>query len=152
MSKVTLTIGPQSYTIACADGEEAHIAALGAVIAEKYALLGSARAPLEAQNMLFAALFMADELAEARKQVASVSPDHVAGLEAQVAELSAKERAAAQENARLTAALRKIETERAQADLFGAPAAPAALAERLEALAQQAEALAGALEAGPASA
>ncbi|MFN4039997.1 MAG: cell division protein ZapA, partial [Erythrobacter sp.] len=73
MSTVTLTIGPKSYSIACADGEEAHITALGAIIAEKYAQLGASRAPLEAQNMLFAALFMADELAEARRQVAAAA-------------------------------------------------------------------------------
>ena len=42
MSTVTLSIGPKSYTVACADGQEAHIKALGAMIAEKYAQLGSA--------------------------------------------------------------------------------------------------------------
>ncbi len=70
MSTVTLTIGPKSYSVACADGEEAHIEALGAIIAEKYSKLGASRAPLEAQNLLFAALFLADELAEARKRKA----------------------------------------------------------------------------------
>ncbi|MDP5102488.1 MAG: cell division protein ZapA, partial [Erythrobacter sp.] len=71
MSTVTLTIGPKSYAVACADGEEAHITALGAIIAEKYNQLGASRAPLEAQNLLFAALFLADELAEARSRLAS---------------------------------------------------------------------------------
>jgi cell division protein ZapA len=148
MSTVTLTIGPKTYPIACADGEEAHIEALGAVIAEKYALLGASRAPLEAQNMLFAALFMADELAEARKQVAGVSPDHIAGLETRVATLEEQERTAQQEIARLTAALRKAETELAQQDLFGTPPVPGGLAQRLEALASHAEAVAAELEAG----
>jgi cell division protein ZapA len=152
MSTVTLTIGPQSYTIACADGEEAHVAALGAVIAEKYALLGTSRAPLEAQNILFAALFMADELAEARKKVASASAEHLATLVAQVADLEAKERSAAKENDRLADALRKAEAQLAQKDLFGAASAPADFADRLEALAAQAESLASALEAGPANA
>ena len=72
MSTVTLSIGPKTYTVACADGQEAHIRALGAMIAEKYAQLGSARAPLEAQNLVFAALFLADELAEARKRIAEI--------------------------------------------------------------------------------
>ena len=152
MSKVTLTIGPQSYTIACADGEEAHIEALGALIAEKYALLGAARAPLEAQNILFAALFMADELVEARRQAASISPDHVASLEARLVETEARARAAAQENTRLTAALRKAEAARAQDDLFGPAPAPGGLAARLEAIAERAESLAAALEAGDANA
>ena len=50
MSTVTLTIGPKSYAIAVADGQEAHITQLGAMIADKYAQLGSARAPLEASQ------------------------------------------------------------------------------------------------------
>jgi cell division protein ZapA len=68
MSQVTLKIGPKSYTIACGPGEEAKITSLGAIIDEKYAALGAARAPLEAQNLVFAALFMADELTETRER------------------------------------------------------------------------------------
>lgn len=76
MSMITLTIGPKNYTIACADGEEAHITALGAIIAEKYARLVGSRAAQETQNLLFAALFLADELAEARKRSGAQSaPD-----------------------------------------------------------------------------
>lgn len=155
MSTVTLTIGPKSYPIACADGEEAHIEALGAVVAEKYAKLGSARAPLEAQNMLFAALFMADELAEARRQVAAVAPDYVAELETRVAALEAERGSAESEIARLSTALAKSEAARAQADLFAADApkgSPDALAAELEALAERAEAIADTLEASAANA
>ncbi len=156
MSTVTLTIGPKSYPIACADGEEAQIEALGAVVAEKYARLGAARAPLEAQNMLFAALFMADELAEARRQVASVSPARIAELEAQIAQLKLVERAAQEEIARLKAEAAKAAAESAsQADMFGGPAAGTPdeqLTENLETLAARAEALADALEAGGKSA
>ncbi len=150
MSTVTLTIGPKSYPIACADGEEAHIEALGAIIAEKYAQLGASRAPLEAQNMLFAALFMADELAEARRKVAAAAPDRLAALEAQVAQLRLVEKAAQEEIARLKAQASKAVPKSAQVDLFGAPPAPATgdtLADSLEALAARAEALAAALEA-----
>ena len=149
MSTVTLTIGPKSYTIACADGEEAHIAALGAVVAEKYAQLGSARAPLEAQNMLFAALFMADELAEARRQVATVSPTRIADLEAQVAQLKLVEKAAQDEITRLKAQAAKAASTNLQADMFAASAEKSheKLADSLEALAARAEALANALEA-----
>ena len=84
MGTVTLSIGPKSYSIACADGEEAHIRKLGGMIAERYAQLGSARAPLEAQNLLFTALFMADELAGAQKRIAgsSPSPPHTVSDEA----------------------------------------------------------------------
>ncbi|MGY6551715.1 MAG: cell division protein ZapA [Erythrobacter sp.] len=150
MSTVTLTIGPKSYPIACADGEEAHIEALGAIIAGHYAKLGNARAPLEAQNMLFAALFMADEVAEARQQLAAAAPDRAAALEAEIAQLRAAERSAQTEIARLKAELGKAQAAREQADLFGAAAPQGAthtLIAQLEALASRAEAAADALEA-----
>jgi len=156
MSTVTLTIGPKTYPIACADGEEAHIEALGAVVAEKYAQLGAARAPLEAQNMLFAALFMADELAEARRQMAAIGPVRLAELEAQIAQLKLVEKAAQEEIARLKSqAAKAAPAPGMQVDMFGGAAtdtAGDALAESLEALAARAEALAAALEAGGQSA
>lgn len=152
MSTVTLSIGPKSYTVACADGQEDHITALGAMIAEKYAQLGSARAPLEAQNLLFAALFMADELAELRKRAGSEPQtgsgesesllERVATLESELAEA----RAAAARTASSAPASEPSATP-AQPDN-----AAEALAERLEALAARAEASAAALEAGAASA
>jgi cell division protein ZapA len=99
MSTVTLSIGPKSYQVACADGQEAHIKALGAMIAEKYAQLGNARAPLEAQNLLFAALFRADELDQAKKRLAKepapapapemVDPEALAALQNAIATLEA---------------------------------------------------------------
>lgn len=155
MSKVTLTIGPQNYTIACADGEEAHIEALGGIIAGKYAQLGPARAPLEAQNMLFAALFMADELAEARRQLAAVKPDRVTALEHQVEQLKLVEKAAHEEISRLKNQLSKSENARGHNDLFGGTQkgeASEELAERLEQIADRAEAIASTLEAGTPSA
>jgi len=118
MSTVTLTIGPKSYAIACADGEEAHIEALGAMIAEKYAQLGSARAPLEAQNLLFAALFLADELAEARKGKPAAKPAATAKPAAAAAKPAAKPVAA-----RKPAAPRKPAARKPAA---AKPAAPAA--------------------------
>jgi cell division protein ZapA len=162
MSTVTLSIGPKTYQVACADGQEAHIRALGAMIAEKYAQLGTARAPLEAQNLVFAALFLADELAEARKKIAevpvaapepapeTVDPEVVEALRSAIASLEADLAAAREEAARPAAVT-------PQFDLFGGPAAgaPAAddmLAARLEALAEQIEASAAALEAAAANA
>jgi cell division protein ZapA len=155
MSTVTLTIGPKNYVIACADGEEAQIAALGAVVAEKYAQLGTSRAPLEAQNILFAALFIADELAEARRQIAAVSPARIADLEQQVKQLQLVEKAAQDEIARLSTELSKARTAKEQDDLFNAQSAaeaPAMVAEQLEELASRAEALANSLEAARPSA
>lgn len=147
MSTVTLTIGPKSYTIACADGEEAHITALGAIIAEKYAQLGSSRAPQEAQNLLFAALYLADELAEARKRGAPArapaEPD-AQGLEALRAAIAQLEDdlAAARAGAAAPAAAAPP-----QIDLFAAGDPAETLAQQLEALADRAEANAAALEA-----
>lgn len=67
MSQVKVKIGPQSYSIACGEGEEDRVAELAAMIDRQYAKLGGARAALEAQNLVFAALFMADELDDAQK-------------------------------------------------------------------------------------
>lgn len=160
MSTVTLSIGPKTYTVACADGQEAHIRALGGMIAEKYAQLGQARAPLEAQNLVFAALFLADELAEARKRIAeTVEPAPIA--EPDTAEREALRETIARLEAELAAARAAPPPPPAavpapQSDLFGnltpAGAADADLAARLEALAAQAEASAAALEAAAASA
>jgi len=145
MSTVTLTIGPKSYPIACADGEEGHVEALGAMIAEKYALLGASRAPLEAQNLLFAALFLADELAEARKgkgkPLGKAQPDTAGEAESLRAEIARLEGELA------TARSTPPPSAAPQPDLFGGPDRTAALAERLEALAAAAEANAAALEA-----
>jgi cell division protein ZapA len=151
MSTVTLTIGPKTYPVACADGQEAHIEALGAMIAEKYALLGNSRAPLEAQNLLFAALFLADELAEARKgkpgKTKTDAPDsaEAAQLRAEIARLEA-------ELAEAREAPPAPRTPAPQADLFGGTDLSGEIAERLEALAARAEESAAALEALAASA
>ncbi len=162
MSTVTLSIGPKSYTIACADGEEAHIRALGAMIAEKYARLGTARAPLEAQNLLFAALFLADELAEARKSAAAATPAPVPAPTPDPAEIDALNATIARLENELAAAQKAakapppVPAAAPQPDLFGGPAPTdprvAALAEHLEELAARAEASAAALEAAIASA
>lgn len=165
MSTVTLSIGPKSYTVACADGQEAHIRALGAMIAEKYAQLGSARAPLEAQNLLFAALFMADELAEARKHVAhdaDTAPDTSAldTLRKDVARLEAELEVARKAAATAPDPALPLAAKAPQTDLFGG-AAPVdsganllaeTIAERLEALAARAEVNAAALEEAAANA
>ncbi|MFL0356802.1 cell division protein ZapA [Erythrobacter sp. GH1-10] len=163
MSQVTLTIGPKSYVVNCADGEEEHIGKLAAMIDEKYAQLGAARAPQEAQNMLFAALFLADELAEARRATESCeqnaehekvrSGGKKAELRAEIEVLTKAEARAREEVTTLKAELAKMrEAASHQHDLFGAPGVSDAVIERLEALAVRAEATADTLEAqAPAS-
>lgn len=161
MSKVTLTIGPKSYTIACADGQEAHIEALGAMIAEKYAQLGASRAPLEAQNLLFAALFLADELTETKKhggKSAAPAPDPAPAPVATTDESDALRATITRLEAELEAARKAAAAPlpaaapAPQPDLFGGNALPDALVAQLEALADRTEATASALEAAAANA
>ena len=66
MSNVTLTIGGRFYTVACAEGEEAHIEALGRIIDGKLHGMPNLRGQSEARTLLFAALLLADELHELR--------------------------------------------------------------------------------------
>jgi len=67
MSNVTLSIGGRSFTVATADGEEAHIAGLGKMIDAKLATMGDQTALSESRMLLFAALLLADELHEAKQ-------------------------------------------------------------------------------------
>jgi len=67
MSNVNLTIGSRSFAVACADGEEAHVADLGRLIDEKAAAAG-AQGQTETRMLLFAALLLADEVHELRQK------------------------------------------------------------------------------------
>ena len=66
MSNVTLTIGGRFYSVACGEGEEAHIEALGRTIDGKLHGMPNLGGRSEARTLLFAALLLADELHEAR--------------------------------------------------------------------------------------
>jgi len=90
MSNVSLQIGGRSYSVACAAGEEDHVAQLGRLIDEKVQSMGGGHT--EVRQLLFAALILADELHEARQGIApaptapvAAAPaalDHSAALEA----------------------------------------------------------------------
>ena len=67
MAQVRIKVGPRNYTINCGPGDEENVTRYGKLIDENYAKLGTARASQEAENMVFAALFMADELDEAKE-------------------------------------------------------------------------------------
>lgn len=71
MSNVTLQIGGRSYTVACADGQEQHIAGLGRAIDVKLASMGGTAGQSEARTLLFAALLLADEVHELKNQPAA---------------------------------------------------------------------------------
>jgi len=62
MSNVTLRIGGRDYVVACAEGEEARVASLGALIDDKVRSIGGAHS--EPRQLLYAALLLADELSE----------------------------------------------------------------------------------------
>jgi cell division protein ZapA len=66
MSNVTLTIGGRFYSVACGEGEEAHIEALGRTIDGKLTGMPNLGGQSEARTLLFAALLLADELHELR--------------------------------------------------------------------------------------
>lgn len=75
MTKVRIKVGPRHYSIVCGPGDEEKVARFGALIDENYAKLGSARASQEADNVVFAALFMADELEEAKEAATSAKAE-----------------------------------------------------------------------------
>lgn len=88
MSNVTLSIGGRSYTVACAQGEEAHVTALGRVVDEKLAGMGGAGGQNEVRQLLFASLLLADEVHEARKGTATgVQADRTFDPDAEIAPL-----------------------------------------------------------------
>ena len=83
MSEVVLTVGGRKYTLRCEDGQEDHIRHLAAVVDAKLGDGVSQLPAMEAKNLLFAALFLADELEEARKSGGSEDRGDIAdGLEA----------------------------------------------------------------------
>ena len=68
MSNVTLQIGGRKYTVACQDGEEAHIARLGRHVDAKLAEMGGGAGQSESRSLLFATLLLADEVFELKGQ------------------------------------------------------------------------------------
>jgi len=81
MSNVTLEIGGRSYRVACADGQEDHIAMLGRSIDRKLASMGGSAGQNEPRTLLFAALLLADEIYELKSdpgkapKTTAVSPE-----------------------------------------------------------------------------
>lgn len=74
MSNVTIEIGGRSYTVACADGQEAHVLGLGRAIDAKLATIPNAGSQAEARTLLFAALLLADENHELQQAKAPPPP------------------------------------------------------------------------------
>ena len=84
MSNVTLEIAGRKFTVACAEGEEEHIAMLGRVIDSKLAEMPNVASQSEGRALLFAALLLADENYELKQGTPTQSrgPDIAEPLEA----------------------------------------------------------------------
>lgn len=73
MSNVKLAIGGRQFTVACAEGEEAHVTGLGEMIAAKIDTMGDISSQSETRMLLFAALLLADELHDATSRDAGAA-------------------------------------------------------------------------------
>jgi cell division protein ZapA len=85
MSNVTLDIAGRKFTVACAEGEEAHISMLGRTINGKLVNMPNIASQSEARALLYAALLLADEnfeLKQAGGGSAEPAPEVAEGLEA----------------------------------------------------------------------
>jgi cell division protein ZapA len=81
MSQVSVTIAGRSYRIACAEGEEGHLEGLAALYDGKIEEMRAAFGEIGDMRLhVMAAITLADELAETRRQVAALQ-EQVAGLE-----------------------------------------------------------------------
>ena len=75
MASVDLEIASRSYSVACRDGEEAHLRSLAAIVDRKAKDAAAAVGAMgEARQLLFASLLLADELKEARGGGSGGSP------------------------------------------------------------------------------
>lgn len=73
MAQVDLDIAGQRYDVACRDGEEPHLLALGRLVDAKASEAAQAVGRMsEARQLLFAALLLADDLTEARRTTSSL--------------------------------------------------------------------------------
>lgn len=96
MASVTLSIGGYQYQLACRDGEEAHLARLGAIVDAK---VNEARAAVgtasEVRQLLLSSLLFADQLIESqsagapRPQPSPVAPDAISAIAARAEAIAA---------------------------------------------------------------
>ncbi len=88
MAEVDLLVGGRRYSIACRDGGEDHLRTIAAHVDRKAVEARAAVGDVnETRQLLFAALLLADELAE---NAGSVVPANVARPDPQVAAVLAK--------------------------------------------------------------
>jgi cell division protein ZapA len=76
MASVDIEIASRKYTLACREGEEAHLRSVAAMVDRKAKDAGAALGNLsEARQLLFASLLLADEINELRGGAAPAEPD-----------------------------------------------------------------------------
>jgi cell division protein ZapA len=75
MASVEVEIAARKYSVACRDGEEAHLRSVAAIVDGKAQDAAAALGSLsEARQLLFASLLLADELKEHRSGQAPAPP------------------------------------------------------------------------------
>lgn len=113
MGQVIVEIGGRSYSLACRDGDEAHLAGLATEIAEKAEGLTRSLGPMsEPRLLLMAALVVADELYDLRinKVPSWILPRDGAAVETAAAIPNAADNgSAAEQTARLVRLLERAE-------------------------------------------
>lgn len=76
MAEVDLSVGGRQYSISCRDGGEDHLRTIAAHVDRKAAEARAAVGDVnEARQLLFAALLLADEIAENAGSVPRAAPD-----------------------------------------------------------------------------
>lgn len=71
MAEVTLTIAGRQYALNCRDGEEEHLRFLSGIVDDKAMVTRQATPGLtEVRQLLFAALFLADEINDLKREAA----------------------------------------------------------------------------------
>ncbi|HYI39930.1 MAG TPA: cell division protein ZapA [Allosphingosinicella sp.] len=88
MASVEVEIAARRYSVACRDGEEAHLRSVAAIVDSKAQDAAAALGNLsEARQLLFASLLLADELKEHRSgQAPAQSPTGPAPIDPAIAE------------------------------------------------------------------
>ena len=136
MADVKLMIAGRPYDVHCADGEEAQLLQLAAVVDEK---ARGIQGGTEVRQLLFAALMLADDAQEAKGKIDKAEP-HSDSLRAAVALAESRE---AQARDELKSALSELNAlKKANADAVNTPTrndrALLQIADRIEALAERA--------------
>ena len=84
MATIDILIGGHSYNVSCRDGEEDHLRALAAIVAQKAdEARGAVGGTSETRQLLLAALLLADEVNDARSGT-SLAPSRV-DIDAEIA-------------------------------------------------------------------